>query len=460
MNFLSQVITIGVLSAGTAIAQEPLSLDLAVTTALGQNRFLISARHDVSASHWGTLNAVSRFLPKVELSGGVTRIDEQTLARANAAVDFIKAVAGPMGIPPSMLTDLRPFAYRDTYSTDITIVQPVYNGGAEIAGLAAANATEDRSQSSFADAEQDVIARTKISYFTVLKAQELVGLAREAAERTKRYLEMTQRREALGQRTRTDVLRWEVAYASSQGILITAENGLAMSKIQLNDVMGVELERRFVLEPVGQPDSSVVVASVVLAPVGSPATPAIDPAFLADHPAMQVMDANLRLADANVEHSWVNFKPRINAAFQYGWEKNSTLALDGIRPWALALTVSYPLFNGFGDITNLEKARYEYKRTEVQVESFRRGLLMAATSARLSLAAAQQRMQTARKAQEEALDVLNSVTRRYDMGGASNVDLIDVQTALTSAKTDYISAYYDFLIADTQLGRAMGTLRR
>ena len=34
-------------------------------------------------------------------------------------------------------------------------------------------------------------------------------------------------------------------------------------------------------------------------------------------------------------------------------EKNNTLKLDGIRPWALALQVSYPIFNSFGDYTNL-----------------------------------------------------------------------------------------------------------
>ena len=98
-----------------------------------------------------------------------------------------------------------------------------------------------------------------------------------------------------------------------------------------------------------------------------------------------------RLADVGVEQSWVNFKPRVNVAFQYGWEKNNTLKLDGIRPWALSLSVRFPIFSSFGDFTNLEKARYELKRTEAQVESFRRALLMQAANARLSLRAARQR---------------------------------------------------------------------
>ncbi len=459
MNFLLRSMAILGLWSAAAAAQETLPLNKAVATALDQNRMLQSAAHDVTASHWGKWNAVSNFLPRVDVGAGVTRIDPETERRANAAVDFIKAVAGPLGIPPGLLADLKPFAYRDTYSTDLTVVQPIYNGGAEIVGLSAAGTLEEKSESAFQDAEQDVIARAKIAYYTVLKAQELVALTREAAERNHRYLEMTRRRAAIGQRTQTDVLRWEVQYASSQGAVITGENGLSMARVQLNEVMGVDLDREFTLVPVSHPDSGLVPASVDPASADSPGQSPLDPGFVDSHPSMKVMEANLRLADVNIDQSWVNFKPRINAAFQYGWERNNTVALDGIRPWAISLSVSFPLFNGFGDFTNLEKARYEYKRTEAQVEGFRRGLLMAATNARLTLRAARQRMETAQKAQEQALEVLNSLTRRYETGGASNVDLIDVQTAFTSARTDYIVAWYDLLIADTQLARATGTLK-
>jgi outer membrane protein len=172
------------------------------------------------------------------------------------------------------------------------------------------------------------------------------------------------------------------------------------------------------------------------------------------------METNLRLADLGIQKSWVNFQPRVNVGFQYGWEKNNTIALDGYKPWALAMTVSWPIFSGFSDYTNLEKARYEYRRTESQVESFRRGLLMQARNAEMNLVAARQRIEIARKAKDQALDVLNSVTRRYETGGASNVDLIDVQTAYTQAKTDYITAVYDYFIANVQLARATGTIRQ
>ena len=74
-------------------------MDAAVQTALQHNQTLIGAQYDRDASRWGRLNAITNFLPKVELSGGVTRIDPASERRANAAVDFIKIAAGSFGIP-------------------------------------------------------------------------------------------------------------------------------------------------------------------------------------------------------------------------------------------------------------------------------------------------------------------------------------------------------------------------
>jgi outer membrane protein len=155
----------------------------------------------------------------------------------------------------------------------------------------------------------------------------------------------------------------------------------------------------------------------------------------------------------------VNFKPSVNLAFQYGWEKNNTLKLDGITPWAFALQVRFPIFNGFGDYTRLQKAHAEYSRTESQVETFRRGMVLQATMAELNVRAAQKRIDITRRAEKEAREVLDAVTLRYESGGASNVDVIDVQTAYTSARANAITALYDYHIASVQQARAMGSVR-
>jgi outer membrane protein len=444
-----------------AAGQELLTLDNAVTTALELNQTLRGARHDVESSAWGKRNAYTNFLPKVSLDAGVTRIDPESDRRANAALDFIRASAGALGIPSSALADLQPFSYRDTYAAGLTVIQPIYNGGAEIVGLRAAGALQEKSEYSYNDTEQDVITRVKIAYYSQLGAQELVSLATESVERTRRYLETTRHREELGMRTRTDVGRWEIQLAADEGGLIKAQNLLASARLQLNEVMGVPLDREYSLQNIAASGDTVFAGTAAppqllasLHDIAAP--PGITAADLVTHPSWQMMNANLRLAEIGIAKSWTAFQPRINAAFQYGWERNSTVALDGYRPWALSLSVSFPIFNGFGDYTNVQRAHADYDRAEAQVESFRRGLLMLATNAQMNVRAARQRIDVAMRGQRQALDVLNSVTRRYETGGASNVDLIDVQTAYTSAKVNFITAVYDYYIAAVQLARATG----
>jgi outer membrane protein TolC len=106
----------------------------------------------------------------------------------------------------------------------------------------------------------------------------------------------------------------------------------------------------------------------------------------------------------------------------------------------------------------VQRARAEYQRVETQAESFKRVLQMQATNAQLSVRAARKRIEIAKKAAREATDVLNSVSRRYEQGGASNVDLIDVQTAYSSARTNLITALYDYYAAGVQFERATGTV--
>ncbi|MDE3058648.1 MAG: TolC family protein [Bacteroidota bacterium] len=449
----------------SASAQELLTMDKAVDIALQHNHSLLGSFQDVESAKWGKLNAVTNFLPKVTVSSGVTQIDNETLARSNAAVDFIKAAGTQFGIPPQYLVNIKPFAYHNTYATSITVVQPIYNGGAEAVGYKAADATEEKSEYSLEDTRQDVIARVRVAYFTVLKAQEFTALSKESASRTQRYLEMTQRRVTLGLRTETDVLRWQVQLASDEGNVISAENFLAMAKLQLNDAMGIAPHTEFTFQKIS--DSTAVssggmpVASVQADPPAGPdedrdASRQITFDQLAETPSFKIMDANLRLASVNIDKSWIAFQPRANLAFQYGWEQNNTVALDGIRPWAISFSLSFPIFNSFGDYTNLEKARADYARAQEQVESFKSGLLLQAINAQLTVNAAQQRIETARKGTGQAQEVLNAVTRRYESGSASNIDVIDVQTAYTSAKTNYITALYDYYIAEVQLDRALG----
>ena len=87
-------------------------------------------------------------------------------------------------------------------------------------------------------------------------------------------------------------------------------------------------------------------------------------------------------------------------------------------------------------------------------------LVLQAANAELAVKAAGKRIEISRVALDQAREVLASVTRRYEGGAASNVDLIDAQTAYNGARTDFITAVHDRSIADLQFRLATGQVSR
>jgi hypothetical protein len=173
-----------------------------------------------------------------------------------------------------------------------------------------------------------VIGRVKTAYYTVLKAEAMVNLSRETEKRTQSYLESTKRKAEAGTQTSTDILRWEVQLAADRGKIVEAENGLAMARAALNEVMGVELEEGYTLQP---PQEVALMASAKGEFVQESIVPQAvhDQMSLTTHPGVLAMKGIVKLQQANLKKVWSGFKPQINLAFSYSWEKNNTLTLDG-----------------------------------------------------------------------------------------------------------------------------------
>ena len=57
-----------------------------------------------------------------------------------------------------------------------------------------------------------------------------------------------------------------------------------------------------------------------------------------------------------------------------------------------------------------------------------------------------------------AKEVYNSTKIKYDEGMASNYEVVDAETSLKQAQTNYYSALYDAILSKIALDKAAGTL--
>ncbi len=423
-------------------AQTPakrLSLEQAVQMGVEHNLTLAAARQTQQASKWGVRKAYSNWLPTVEINSGYTRLDGETVRRANIFTEIGKSFPG---VDPK---DIRPAAYKNAYSTSLTVIQPLYNSGAEYSSIRLSKAAHRASKYSLEDTKQEVIVKVKRAYFNILKAQELLNLMEESVESTRRHLVNVRRMLEVGSRSKADVLRWEVQLVQDEGNMLEAENHLAIAIAALNEAMGMELEENYELLPIseGSPREGSLFQDQIVE-------------IVQDHPAMRAMKANVSLQRAQVRLAQGSFQPKVNLVYSYGWEKDDDIRLDGDRTWTTSVQVSFPLFNGFGNYSAVRKAKAELRKTEESAKGIQKGMELQAKSAWLNLKAAQTRIGIARKGVELGEENLRVVKNMYDAGLASNIDFIDAQLARNGVRVSAINALYDFYIAQAELERALG----
>jgi TolC family type I secretion outer membrane protein len=439
------------LPVDNSLAQDAkvLTLDDAVQTALQNNYTLQATRRSASAASWGVKRAYTEFLPSVNFSLVYTRLDNATLDRANAFYNFVNDPENQAFLPEELRRNVRPGAWKNSFGPSISVTQPIFAGGALVANLNQWQANDLRAQADLQNTEQQTVLNVQHAYFGVLKATDLLAVARDYLQTTEEHLHSARRKVEAGLRSRSEILRWEVQKATAESQLILAENRLTIAKTALNQVLGVDLNTEYSLNPVDD------------VPVNVPSTLAEQTELaLQKHPGLRVAEAIVDVANAQTQLARSNFVPKVNLAYNYSWEANDTFAFDSYKQWSLGIVATFPIFNSFRDYAGYQQTRQTKQQMENLREDYKRALSLQVKHASLSLDAAKKRVTITEKAKAEAEENFRIIKNSYDVGLASNLDYLDAQNANNQARWNFIDARYDFLLAKSELARAMGVLER
>jgi outer membrane protein TolC len=192
-----------------------LKLEEAIQVALEKNLQLQAARRGARAASWGVKNAYTQFLPSVNLQFGYTRLDAATVERANIFTGIGRKLAQAFA-PEVDTTQIRPAAWQNSYGPSVTVTQPIFTGGTLLANLNVTQAQDMTAQASLASMEQQTIYNTQKAYFDVLRAHELLAVAKEVLQTADEHLNSARKQVEAGLRSKTEILRWEVQKANAE----------------------------------------------------------------------------------------------------------------------------------------------------------------------------------------------------------------------------------------------------
>ncbi len=430
-----------------------MSLDDAISTALKNNKSFTAQKYTYQQYKWNEKNALTNFFPKVNLNATAVRIDNETYKEANSV--FQLPVFNTAGVPtgdyvPISVGALSGGVYKTTYMTDLTIQQPIFNGGKLFLGYEIAKLSTKQALQNLASSQNDLQYNVADSYLNILKIQDMIKIANKSLASSQAQLKKIYDKFDVGMVKKSDVLQWEVKVENDKITLEELKNGLSILKTYWYNILGLES-----LSQAAMPDRIDLTSydnEITLLHSMSEVTKFDTLSYLlsivkAENPDLKSFALSEKIAKTAKKLSISNFLPSLNLQYTRTFDQDDKLNFDGAKSWNIAAVFSVPIFHFGTNITNLKKSNFQYKSTQLQLEDAREKILMAAENSVYDLITKAKKVISGKLAYENAKQNYNIVNDLFDQGMVTNTELMDAEIMLFSIELSLQTSYYDFVLA-------------
>ena len=430
-----------------------ITLNDAISTALKNNKSFNAEKYDYLNSKWNEKNALTNFFPKLHFNAMAVRIDDETYNEANTVykLPVFDAFDVPTGdYVPISAGELSDGIYKTTYTTDITLQQPIFNGGKLFLGYTIARLSTKQALQSLASTQNDLEYNVADSYLTILNIQDMIKIANKSLASSRAQLKKIQDKFDVGMVTKSDVLQWQVKVENDKITLEELKNNLSVLKTYWFNILGLQS-----LSDAAMPDRIDLTSyenEISLLHSMSEVTKYDTLSYVlsivkAENPDLKSLELTDRIAKTAHKLAISNFLPSFNLQYTRTFDQDDKLNFDGADTWNIAAVFSVPIFHFGTNITNLKKSSYEYKSTRLKLEDARQKILMAAENCVYDLITKAKKVMSGKLAYENAKENYSIVNDLFDQGMVTNTELMDAEIMLYSIELGLQTSYYDFVRA-------------
>lgn len=409
-----------VLLAGSATAQEPLTLEEAVRIAESEAFSVKIARSELDKFAGSERTARGALGPTVALNGSHSQSQ-------------FEGLSGPGG------------GFFRSESTDLgaSIVQTIDLSGAGRAALRSAKFSTLAALASYQATLNQVRHDARFAYWNVALAQALVRVQVEAVEAAAKRVEDIRKREAAGISPKFDVIRFEVDLKRTEEALVRARGTEETARQALNNVLARDVDTKFEVEaredmPPPIPDGASLVQLAV-----------------AYRPEVAQADAIADSLDQTVELQKRGLRPSLAVSASY----NRSLGASQGAPTGTAsgaVQVSWPIFDSGVTRGRVSEAGENARQARIRTEQLALAIGLEAEAAATRYRTAVQAYETAKAGRELAAEALRLAEVSFANQVGTVLDVTSSQADLTAAKGAVENARFSSWQAYSDLLRAIG----
>jgi len=299
-----------------------------------------------------------------------------------------------------------------------------------------------------ADAEFAVFDEVAQAYFSLLRNDALLDVARTNEFVRAEHLRQSESLFSAGEAKKLDVLKARVDLSDARLARINASNNVVTAGAEFIRALGLASDRATREEVIAPRSDALASARPVL-----PATTytAVEGLQLArtNAPGLMVSRAKLRAAGARVDYAVADLLPELSLSSAFSFA-------DPAWNWSWGVRAVQSILDGLRKRTRVDAAVVDLESARAEVEAAEQTL-----SAELSVAAAtrdnaRESFETAVVAEDQARENFANVMMQYRVGDASRLDFTDAANTLATALGARVKAFYAGELAEAELIRLTG----
>lgn len=436
------------------------TLDEAIEIALDGNRELAIARGGEDAARARLGQARAGFFPQLRASGSYTRLDEAPYMDASQFGDIFAPLMVPFQelvsndyLSEGSLAGLQGggadkiyLGDDDIYSVGLSVEQPIFTGGALLSGYGASKHAAEAASWNTRRAEDVTRYEVTEAYSGLVVAEATLRVTEDALEQMRSHL--------------SDV---EAMYG--QGMVLETElmgARVRKSEIELRRnaaLHAVELARAALAFRMGLPVETEIVATDRLEGAARPSEHAVEwtETALANRPDLRAMSETAQAAGSAVSLARSGYFPQLVLIGNYNWDRpNREYEPEFYDHWSVTVALQMNVFDWGLTGNRVREAKSARSQAENGLALFEEAVRLEVRRGLLEYDEASEAVAIAEAGLAQARESMRVARESFRSGVATNSDVLDAQTAQTTAEMNRLAALAGLRMAEAKLELATG----
>lgn len=424
------------LMSSSLLAQSNLTIDDAIELALQNNESYLKAEKDLEKA-----------------KSKVTEVSASAFPQLNAGLNVTHNWK-----LPSFIIDFDgqqqeiPMGTVNNFSANLTITQPIYNGGRVFSAWSIAKMYKKFSSQQLEMKKRELKLYVINAFWFAVMADELLRVTRQSVELAEDGLDVVEKMAVQGIVSDYEVLMAKVRLANIKPRFIEAEANLIISYKALNNLIGL---------PENENNKLLFNMDSVLYLMPDFDIDSAKTACIEKRPEIDMMKLQSKMLKKAVSIAKAGYRPSINfiTTFQYQAQYDNNRwpgGDDWKRSSFSGLMISIPIFDSWATPSKVKQAKLELAQSKLTEKEYEENIKLEIEQTWWNYQKARESLAAGGQAVEMAKRGLEIARVRYENGVGTQLEYFESEVALSMAETNRIQAFYNLATGYAALQKALG----